>query len=682
MLQGFESTQPNVNQIQAPNIKASDTAARQAQQNFGDLTSRLENFSSFKMKQHEAATIDKAQKDAYNDSLNGKPFHSKSVTTAYGKAYNSVASATYASQADLTINQRSLELAQQFENDPAAYSKAMGEFIKSMSTEAPTPELASVISITGDKTKNSIFGKLTIAQNQRIKASQVETFHQEWDLNLNQVVELAATGKHDDSELLKQKNLVHLGAMVNEGLVTPEAAQKVIKDGEFKLTYGIDTRNMQELINKGDLKAAKTFLDDKTAENRHDMDIPENDKYRSGLTKMYNSAVKAAEAGKKKQVDFSTQVINDEINIMKEGKTSATPTDKVKEALQNASKGAQYNYIKEQQVQKILDKYGFLSLTEQEDLLNEYKAKGDASGVDVAVMERLEKRLKERSSAAKNDVVGLAIREGVIDNPPPMGADSGVDGLLSGLSVMKDNSSKIQTEYGVDKTSLLSKQDAQSWADYMNSSNVTVDEKLAVIQQVADNYPDQAKNVFAQIGGKNAGTFLFSADLATSGNVAAAKIAMMGKNADVELDEGIKQDLKIKLGNAFGGYNSDLFNRMYTGILDYAKGSSLNNEVLDVDDIVEKSIGAVAKYNDKKVVIPYGVDKSDFEDWLDNIVIPGRPNVQKGLRDMTDFVMSGDYTLQYAGQGQYYIKVNNNGNPFFINDTEDETKPMLLKWGK
>lgn len=657
-------------------------AERAQAQTWQNLSQKLDQWSGVAYKIGAEQRQTEGMRAGVEDVSKSGKFTPKGEFSIYDKAYNQAASATFAARSDIDISKKSDELALQFQTQPDLYNEEMDKFLKEYTKGVPTPELNSVINLTAQKTKQHTLGKLLAAQDKRIKDDQVTTFKQSWDLNLGQIVDLEASGKNEDALALKVKNLEHLNTLVNDGLIAPAAARDLVNESEFKITLATAEENIKMLLQEDSLENAGKYVDAVLKENRADLTIEQNNKLQAEVSTLYANEIKSRKAAQKNNVDFSNQIVGDAIDVFKDGKIPDNLTQ-VQAALENASDAKKWEFNTQIEAAKVYHtELKMLSLSDMEDKLNEMESQETASKVDTEVMQMLRKNLHSKQTAVKDDVVGQATRDGIIGSITGMSAQDGVESLLVGLADMKANTNKIKEHYGIDKVDLLSKQDAQSWADFVNSPTVSVDEKLSLIANINNQYPELSRSVFNQIGGKNAGTFMLAADLSINGNETAAKTMLLGKGADVALEDGVKTDLKDKLGNTFGGYDSEVFNRHYKGLLDYAKGKSLEGEILSASDIIEGSIGEIEKYNGRNTIIPYGVTKRKFENWLDNIVIPGRPEVQQGLRDLTDTFFNGQYQLHYAGQGQYYVVDDNDGNPMYISDAEDETKPMILKWGE
>jgi len=350
-----------------------------------------------------------------------------------------------------------------------------------------------------------------------------------------------------------------------------------------------------------------------------------------------------------------------------------------------ASETKQHEFEIAQKVHDETQKVEGLTITQKEDLYNTLEGTEEADRIGVEVMEEIGKDLKDQRTMADNDVVGLAVRDGVIPAPLNMGVQDGLEGLMQGLEQMEGYTHVLKAKYGEAYNNMMSKGDAKSWSDFMNSPKIPVAKKIEVIEAIEVNHPENATLIFNQIGGKNAPTFGFAAALSISGNKEAARVAMLGKGADVLVPSGYATEVKTKLGNAFGGYKSDLFNRYYNGVMDYAKGMALEGEPMDesssgIETALENSIGIMETYNDKDTILPQGTSVNEFENWLDNIQVPGNLNLQDGLQDITDFFGTGDLQLMFYAPGEYMIRSRNNGKPT-IHMNEDGT-PFVLKYPK
>lgn len=679
-LKGYESqatrSTPQGQSLQAPTTQL-------AQQQSNTLASRLDQFSSTMLRAHEAKVSDQAVNDALKDSAEGKPFHKEEVYTTYGRAYNNTLSATYAADAELQLSKKSLELAIEHEYNPVGYSDAMDSFTKSLSENAPTPELSTVIGLSGQKTKNSTFGKLTVAENERFKAKKIETFNQAWDHVKNQIVELRAQGKHADADVVKAANLTYLDAMVEEGLIDESEKIALISDAAYDVTYGTDVRLMEQHLGKASLQDAVDFLQSKTAENRTDMSIPQNDQYRAALTNMLYKENKRRDANSKAEADFSTQVLKSWLETTSKGHKSVYSTSEIENAMsKSSSKQVKFDVMMQLELNKKVPNWRSMSITEMEDVAAGLRLK-ELNPAEAELLKQMDKEIAHKESMIKNDVVGLAIEEGVIDAPQyGMSAQDGVGSLIEGLNNI--NTFAIQGQYGNNATNLLTKQDATSWKNYFEAPGNT-DEKINTIQAIADLSTDKAQAFYNQIAGKDAPTFGFVANLTIAGNKEAAAIALKGKNSGVKIDkpEDFKKNVDALLSNVWAHDESGtILNRDSAGIINYNRGTVANGgDQLDASDAVEATFGTVADYNGKDVIIPRGVDPDDFDDWIENQHVFINNSLADELKDMNSYF--GDKTVQIhqAGNGKYKVYKLNNGKGFYVEGNEPG-KPLILDYYK
>jgi hypothetical protein len=244
------------------------------------------------------------------------------------------------------------------------------------------------------------------------------------------------------------------------------------------------------------------------------------------------------------------------------------------------------------------------------------------------------------------------------------------------------NASLNQEEAGAAAFKLLTTQEANTFSDFMAGDN-PISEKQQMIALISQSDEGVADRVFKQVGQKKAYNFAFAGDLSLIGNESASLRVLQGKNADVSLESGLKQEIQTRLSGVFSNFTAEDFNKNFRGITDYVKGKILTGEDIGTaEEIIQETIGKPVKYNSKQTIIPFGVEQNEFESWLDGIVIPDRPALSKGLNDLTDTLFNGEYQLHHAGNGKYLIWNENNGNGYYATDTEDTTQPFILEWNK
>ena len=679
----LKSFQPKEVRVAQPPAMIAPAAAEAAQQ-LSSLSGRLEQFSQAMFQKQAEVVADKAKDQALKDSAAGVPFHKEEVYTIYGKAYNNTLSATYASNAELSISQKAQEYSLQFDNDPVGYSQAMDSYVGGLVKNAPTPSLKTVIGIYGKKTSNAGFGRLAIKENRELKEYQVQTFINSWANAVPQISDMLHRGDTAGAALYIDSKLGQGQTMVDAGLLEASQLVQLSKGSKFTITNETSLKDFDALLEEGKIEKAQEILAGLKEVNNPEMDMKENKKTYADHLRRMSTYLTQQKAIRTAQGASANILIGDAIKVYK-GEKYPDNIDEIESQKHLASETKQHELEIAEKVFEETQKVAGLTITEKEDVYNVWEGTEEADRVGVEVTEALGKELKDLRTMADSDIVGLAVRDGIIPAPLNMGVQDGIEGLLQGLDQMKGYTHVLKAKYGEAYTNMMSKGDAKSWADYMNSPKIPVANKIEIIDAIEREHPENATLIFNQIGGKNAPTFGFAAALSISGNKEAARVAMLGKGADVLIPSGYTTELKTRLGNAFGGYQSDLYNRYFNGTMDYAKGMALEGEPMDesydgINMVLKNSIGEIETYNDKDTILPQGVEVNEFENWLDNIEIPGQPELQEGLQDITDFFGTGDLQLMFYAPGEYMVRARNNGKPI-IHRNEDGT-PFILKYPK
>ena len=653
-------------QVQAPQVQGVSTPGTQiAQQQFGSLADRLDGFAKSKFQDFERETVAQAEKDAYNDSINGEEFYSESVTTAYGRAYNNVASATFASNADLMINKRSDELLLEYENDPVSYDNNMKEFVSGLSKEAPTPELQSVISISGTKLKNNTFGKLSILENNRIKAGQVETFNQEWDLNVSQIIELRAIGNTADSDLLIGKNKEHLNAMVESGLIAPADAQKRIKETQFNTTNGVAQRDMESLLAEPTLENAEKYLQAELSQERGDMDVEENAKHQASLTRLYNTEYKSREATNGAMKKEASIAVSDAIKIYKSGKEP----ENYKEVIDSASlvpPKQQHELVVAESAYKIQQKIDYMTLPEQMAIVNAMEAEPGASRIDVDSLAMAKKNLSEKMTLAEKDPYSLGVQDGLYEQAGVLLPSQGSEALSQFLPIRASQSKIAQSAYGT-APKLFTDAEVQQYSAWLDNPNTSISEKIDFIETIESSVPNESELAYRQLQEKGASVFAFAGSMVKKGDRQKAEMMLKGQIILKEQPGVVPfQDMQWKLNGTIGNalrYQgagsrqalSEASTAYYAALAEQeGKLSKESAPLALVKQAVQDVTGGVGMKNDQNYFLPPQATEDDVEDWLDELTVKDFEDVS-GITpdDALDLMQRGQ--LISVGEGKYQV---------------------------
>ena len=382
-----------------------------------------------------------------------------------------------------------------------------------------------------------------------------------------------------------------------------------------------------------------------------------------------------ARAANSSLVKENTMMIDEGIDILDSGHTP--PNEIVLDAIITtlpAKKQKEYQISKV--VNSTMDMFSDKTLPEMKAYINSGEAKEIVDIYGVEVLDAAKKVLSEKTKFAEQDPISLGVQDGLIPEGEIVTKDS-----LEAIPERLKQSVVTSEQYG-SKPKLLTVSEADGMASFMSDSTVTIGEKVGLLAKINSYGTEPSELIYNQIGGKKQYNFAFAGEMSASGNMDAAGLALQGNGADVKLEEDITIKVQAQLKGVFNNYTSEYYNQNIKGVKDVIKGMIVRGQNVVVKDVIENTLGKSVEYNNKQTIIPYGVEEQDFELWLDNISIPNRENLTENLQDMTDTLFSGDTQLHYYAPGQYMIWNNNDGNGFYEMDTDDTTKPMILKWGK
>lgn len=677
-------------QIQAVTPSVGGTAptmAAQASQIVNQsLANRLSEFTGMAQQAAKMEAQDKAVEDAMRDSIEGKPFYKESVYTAYGQAYNEAASATYAANANIEIQKKSDELSLQHENNPLAYTTAMQSFVDELGKQAPTEALRSTIKIGGTKLNNAVFGNLSQQENIRIKADQLETFKTESQININQIIYAEANGDTASADLLKQKNLVHMNALIKDGVMTPDEAQRVVKNGNYLIRRGTATQNMEKLLEEKSLQNAATLLENFKTQAQQDLDVEEQEIIYSELNRLFSNEVKNRKALEVEKKEYATEQVDYAIKTMKAGLTY----DNMKEAiavLPYASKVKQREFQIQVAAKRSVDQFNYASLPEQEKILAEAQASGmvGANIVDVEVLSRIESNLKERKAKATKDPISLSVAEGLNQPTQSMGVSNGIQGILQTMPQRMKMRRSNMLEYGDEANKVFTDAEAAQWSAYLESPKTSSDEKISFIKALPQ---DALKPALSQLQKKDAFVLSFVGGLVNEGKEETAKKVLRGQTILQELKGVVDMETVTwkaygDIGNAMQfsetGDRQSLINSVIAlSAAEAEEKGTLNKGWTGAD--MKKSISSltngVAKRNNQSYFLPENTTEDDIEDWIDS------PSFKNNLPEIPGFTKEQvvriiqDGCLVSTGNGTYAVKEKDT-NRFLM---QEDKKPLQLKY--
>ena len=202
-----------------------------------------------------------------------------------------------------------------------------------------------------------------------------------------------------------------------------------------------------------------------------------------------------------------------------------------------------------------------------------------------------------------------------------------------------------------------------------------VEDKLSFLADI--NMVDEkiANRTYEELGGGIG----FAGYLSLIGNQSATATTLLGSTSKLPLEPKFKAEIAQKLINAFP-HKADMY---IAGAEDYARGYELETgNKPDIDDVIKNTLGTAVKKNGRSFFLPYGSTKNQFDNWIENIEIEGRPELTNSLNQINDLWGDRGVQLQQIGNGRYAVISTIDGASFVEMDSTDDTKPLILEFGK
>jgi len=591
----------------------------------------------------------------------------------YSKAYNSAANAAYSNQITSDAKAASDQAQLKSGGDSESYAKQMREFRDKTIPEAPTKETAIVAEMAIAQYGGQGYKALKLAEIRKDEINRNNKFKSTSQLQSTDIMANLQEGDFINAtqNMFKLEQTLEDG--VKNGWMNEEDATMIRLEVSEKgvLAYAKDRIALMETID------AQKFIDD-FREGNSEMPTEflyvDTEKVADRMEYLLDRETRKRDNAIKAKAAKDYDDVKDTIYLLDQG-----------EEVSSYKLQADYNKnIKPEtrlKLEQAMNDNGYMkvfdskNLTEQSEIIADIRDKENKTAGEYRLQQKYEKHYAQGQKAIDNDPLQYSQGKAFDQELEPINLQ---DGDLLAKSEKRLQQVELSKEYTNRRVGFFTKDEVTTIKSQLEG--MTPQEQIGVMEMVNQLPSDIRDNTYRQFNN----SFSFSGGLVASGNTEAARTSLLGKGADVKLPQGFKEDVGLKISNAFGGFDGEFYTQNVKGLTDYAKGLIKGGDADDINDInqmVKDSIGEIAKYNSKATVIPYGVEKKDFEKWLDNIQIEGRPGLTKGLQDMTDIFGHGDYQLHYAGSaGKYYVKFGNDGNMSTARDSNDPTRPFILDW--
>lgn len=650
-----------------------------ARSGLDSLANRLEGFSKQMTQMAHTQATAEAEHQAALDDANNKEFHSESVMTVYGKAYNDARSASYMNNAELSLAEMSNEYAMKHQNDPEGYRTGFSKYFKGLQDAAPTPELKASVGILGKKLANHSYGKLKIAEANRVADERKTDFLANVDVKLGAIVNAINSNNPATVELLQEGMNVQATQLIEDGIITE--AEKLGYETKAKqiVRKGVLNNNMKLLLEDGEMEQAKEMITAWDDQIQPGLTIKEHDEISSSITKLYNAQVKQNNANNKVVKENANIALKEETKVLNSG---GTPTDPVsEEVIANASTTTRRTHQIAQEVRKITKAFDGKALEVKQTEITHLLSEDTTGIVDMEVREALEKSLNAERTAWIKDPQIQAVESGFVDSLDPI--YPGIDPQSAG-QILQDRyttSQKNIAHAGKGAYNLLTKTEAMKFSAAIEEGST--DDVLALLKQIGSIDPKVSKPLYKQIAKEGAFSFAVAGQLlnAQSGEAKnTAKTIIFGsKLKDITVPAETMRNLSNTVAAYFPMSTAEFRNGATEAVENFIKGGGDIN--LKNEKAFAKVFGTMESYNGGAFTMPVGVTEGEFEEYLDNFTVPGGTGtsiLERGVRDMSNTFFNGTLQLVNTGESGKYLIKDTEINGIITN--QDGT-PMVIEYG-
>lgn len=628
----------------------------------------------------EAGAIDMVAKDSVQRAKDdaeaaftseGKNAEIGNSMTVYGQQYRQSLENLQKKQISIDTTAKFKDLYEENKDNPALYETVTNAYRDQTLKDMPDHQKADFI-IDYEANKASFGARI---KENRINADKEKAYATGIEFHTQKVEKLSQAFRDGSYERgIAEANMAksNIQDLLDSDLITEPKAVELRDSIDKKITWSNFKGINDKYIESGDLDGAQEAIDKFRKTNVPGIDDMGREQLADSMQADLNREVSRLKAENSYSSKYDNKEAKKLTKLLNDGEDVE---DEVIDAslASNVSASVAEDLILAKQDNAKIKKFTSMDIADQEADIKESRAKKGKSADELRLINKKEKALEEQ----------MRFRD---EDPLMYSQGKHFDGELEYISLN-------DTDF-IDKIFTREEQAAKSNHSTGKRSGIFTKEEIKENKQVFKAMPleekmdfidninsledaDIAEYTFTQLGGEA----MFAGMLTQSGNREAAQMSLLGKGADVQLEEEFVKNLKTKMAGVYAGYGQEFINSNIDGITNYAKGMIANGEDVGYTDAIENSIGGVVTYSGQKTVLPYGVDKGQFEDWLDNINIKGKPALTKALNNLTDlWSPDSEFQLKYAGQGKYYVIDPNNGSPAAVRG--DDGKAFILDYNK
>lgn len=639
-------------------ISSIEQSQQAASQFTNTLSSRLSEFSNIMMKRGNAKMEADAKNKAVADVMSGKKTE-VDLTTLYGQAYSSAATATYNGKVKLDAYRVTGEIRRKANGDVNTFNKLVGDYENALLQTAPNDESKMIAQRYIEAYRVSHSNSMIDENDKKDKMYQASVYNANI---VNATRELINLYDNNNDKLINERIgeiKLHGETLRDEGVISEATRAKTFQYLKQNVQRETQRSNFNSILSTS-VDAAALRIAEFQQEIPEGMDVATHRTIASDMITAYNHKIKKDKAELTSTIKQNDAIVDDAISILKTGKVPNNYQDILDLPM---SEKKQMELGTAVQMQFEVQELNRLTIDEQAQYIQDMKSNQQPDAYDFERVSYLEKLYNYNSKKANTDPITLSVEQGLESISPV--TSKNMDALAD-RTILFD---KIEDYYGRPGKIFTSDEATKLAADYNNGT--FIDKKSILSSLTASLDGKYLKSAINELKNKKNENIKYSAMMFIGGREDIADIAMQGENTDVPLPEAFKTDYANYIKNVFGSTEGDGYNIFLKGAGNYYKGKSkIDGEAPDITDVFEESIGMVYEMNGKNVLLPHGTTESEFDDWMDNIQIEGDPELSKRLNDMTDTFFSGDTQLQSVGNGKYHIILNSSTMPLIATDKD------------
>lgn len=658
----YEGGQPSVGQSGA-------AIAHKARANtIGDFVQGIQGIKSGAIKTVEQASIAQAKVDAEKAfTERGLKAEVNRDMTVYGQQYSNTLENMHRKQVAIDTGKRFDQLYQEHKDNPAAFEEISEAYRNQTMKDMPS-HLQAGFTLDFEANKAHYSGIVSKNSIQKIKDQDIALTKEIFTDSSNK----ATQAMRDHNQALAMHEMTKAIQAVEDSYQNNNMSLGDRDKYIEKIYFDTSKANFKGVndgyIERNDLTGAQKNIDTFRKTKIEGFDDNQREALADDMQRDLNNEISRQKAEATRREKFDNKRADELIYLYDE--LEEVEDAELKEALSgNLSpdkKEKLYQAYKDSGAMKV---FSSKNIEDQEAEVLKEREKENKSAAGLRLLKRKEKALEKLKKLKSTNPIEytekyLGKRLETLD----ITDDKFLDKALTRTNFIENVEVTAGVKTGLFKPSEIA--DTKRKIDAMG-----VEDKLSFLADI--NMVDEkiANRTYEDLGGGIG----FAGYLSLIGNQSATATTLLGSTSKIPLEPKFKAEIAQKLINAFP-HKADMYIK---GAEDYARGYELENgEKPTIDDVIKNTLGTAVKKNGRSFFLPYGSNETQFDNWLEGIEIEGRPELTDNLRSLKNSIFTGNTQLQQVGNGRYAVISTIDGASFVEMDSTDDTKPLILEFGK